>query len=126
LAAAGDDLDAQLRQRAIVDAAAQGTRREDVGLLTEDLVGRHRPGARRAGHALHALGVDVGDDEPGAGGVQLLGEVAADVAAPLDRDGLPLERVDPQRRRALAWMARKTPCAVTGDGSPEAPARPAT
>ena len=57
--------------------------------------------------------------------VQLLREIVADVAAALDRDrAFARESSEPQRSFADAWIARNTPCAVTGDGSPDRPARP--
>ena len=44
-----------------------------------------RPGPRR--HRPRGLFVDVRDHQPGAGGVELVGEVSADVADTLDRHG---------------------------------------
>ena len=83
---AGDDLDLELRNRLVVDDRAERARREDVGLHAVDLVGADGTRAELVDDALHALGVDVGDDELRARLVQLLREVVADVPAALHRD----------------------------------------
>ena len=86
---ARDDLDLELRNRVVVDDAAQRAGRKDVGVLTVDL---RRPPRRVAPvsshHALHPLGVDVGDDQLRAGRVQLARQMVADIAAALNRHGL--------------------------------------
>jgi hypothetical protein len=84
---ARDHLDLQARQGRRRDRAAQGAGCEHIGVDVEDGVGRDDPGAGLGGHLVQGLLVDVGDDQLGAGGVQLLGQIGADVAYTLDGDG---------------------------------------
>jgi hypothetical protein len=61
--------------------------REDLGLGVENGGGRHHARAGALGDVAERLFVHVGDHQPGAGRVQLVGQVGAHVAHALDGDG---------------------------------------
>src|SRR5690606_11355679 len=84
---AAHGLDLQAVQRLRVQRRAQGARGVDVGGDVIDGVRGDDLGARPGGDGLQVGLVDVGDDQLGAGLVQLLGQIGADVAHALDGDG---------------------------------------
>src|SRR5690606_38140779 len=90
---ARDDLEAELRDRRVIDDGTECARREDLRLDAIDLVRRNGAGAQLVDHVLHALRVDVGDDELRTDLVQIAAQVAADVTEPLYCDGDTLEVV---------------------------------
>src|SRR5690606_531245 len=81
------DLEAELRDRRVIDDGTECARREDLRLDAIDLVRRNGAGAQLVDHVLHALRVDVGDDELRTDLVQIAAQVAADVTEPLYCDG---------------------------------------
>src|SRR5690606_28352276 len=76
-----------------IDDGTECARREDLRLDAIDLVRRNGAGAQLVDHVLHALRVDVGDDELRTDLVQIAAQVAADVTEPLYCDGDTLEVV---------------------------------
>src|SRR6185369_3716392 len=63
---AGNDLALELWNRAIVDDRPERARREDVGLHAVDLFRADSTRTEFTRHALHTIGVDVGDDQFGS------------------------------------------------------------
>src|SRR5690606_28871739 len=82
-----DGLDLQAVQRLRVQRGAQGARGVDVGGDIIDGVRSDDLGAGLGGDGFQVGLVDVGDDQLGAGLVQLLRQIGAYVAHALDGDG---------------------------------------
>ena len=76
----------QARERPVVDDSAERARGVDVCPGVENLFGRDDSGVELACGAFGAGGVQIRDDAPCPARVQLLREVLAGAAAPLDGD----------------------------------------
>ena len=118
---AADDLRVQVRDRRLVEHAAERARGEDVDVRSErggrlEPLGAELVGERRASR------VDVGDDQPRAGLREPLRERRRRRGrAPTTATLRSLQVAEPNWWRAQARMACSTPRAVNGLGSPEPP-----
>ena len=94
---AGDDVHLEHLQRVVVDDRAEGTGGEDVRLGRVHVLGRNRLRAELLDHPVDFVVVDVAHDQLRAVVMEVFAEVVPHVAAPLDRDDFPAQRIAPVR-----------------------------